>query len=131
MEINEALPLFDALSQETRLRALRHLVTAGPAGLSAGLLSEKLGTPQNTLSFHLAQLANAGLVSTVRQGRSIIYSANFDVVQGLIRFLVRDCCSDEAATLRADKRSGEATIHLGNCCEGPVTALPPAASSNQ
>jgi len=109
MDITKALVLFDALSQETRLRVFRLLVQAGPDGLAAGELSKKLGTPHNTLSFHLNHLANADAVLSRRQGRSILYSANYDTAQAIIEFLVKDCCR------------GEVEFKLGNCCEGVVT----------
>ena len=68
---------FDALSQETRLRVFRLLVEYGRDGTPAGMLSETLGIPHNTLSFHLAQMSHAGLVLSQREGRSIIYTAQF------------------------------------------------------
>jgi ArsR family transcriptional regulator len=117
MDIKEAIPLFDALSQETRLRAFRLLVQAGQGGLPAGELSEKLGTPHNTLSFHLNHLSNAGIVQSRREGRSIIYSANYDVMHALINFMVKDCCSDEFASIHEDNGSGCSTIELANCCD--------------
>ena len=94
MEIKNAIPIFTALSQETRLRAFRLLVEAGTEGLPAGELSRELGTPHNTMSFHLNHLSHAGVVSSRKLGRSIIYSANFDVVRDLIGFMVKDCCSN-------------------------------------
>ena len=109
--------MFDALSQETRLRAFRLLVRAGADGLAAGMLSEKLGTPHNTMSFHLNHLSNAGIVSSRKQGRSVIYSANFDSTRDLIGFMVEDCCSDEFATIRRDSDTGCSIIELANCCE--------------
>jgi ArsR family transcriptional regulator len=108
--------MFDALSQDTRLRAFRLLVQAGPDGLPAGALSEALRTAHNTLSFHLNHLSNAGVVTARRQGRSIIYTANFAQVQGLIEFMVRDCCSDEFASLRKDRKKGRSIIELADCC---------------
>ncbi len=117
MDIQQALVIFDTLSQETRLRAFRLLVAAGRSGMAAGSLSEALGIPHNTLSFHLNHLSNAGVVSSSKQGRSVIYSANFDSVQGLIAFVVKDCCSQEFATMREDQTSGCAIIELTNCCQ--------------
>ena len=108
--------MFDALSQETRLGAFRLLVQAGSEGLAAGALSEKLSTPHNTLSFHLTHLSNAGIVSSRKQGRSVIYSANFDLTHELIGFMVRDCCSDEFASMRQDSNSDCSIIELANCC---------------
>lgn len=116
MEINNATMIFDALSQETRLKAFRLLVEAGSDGLAAGAISEALGTPHNTLSFHLSHLTNAGIIRSQKQGRSIIYFAHFDVMQDLIGFMVKDCCSNEFATMRTDKGKGCAVIELANYC---------------
>ncbi len=121
MDVKDAIPLFDALSQETRLSAFRLLVQAGAQGLPAGALSERLGTPQNTLSFHLSHLSNAGIIQSRREGRSIIYSANYEVMHRLISFMVKDCCSDEFASIHEDKRSGCSIIELADCCELPET----------
>ena len=84
MDIQQAIIMFDALSQETRLKAFRLLVQAGPDGLAAGVLSDDLGTPHNTMSFHLSHLSNAGIISSRKKGRSVIYTANFDVTRDLI-----------------------------------------------
>jgi ArsR family transcriptional regulator len=115
MDIADAVVLFDALSQETRLKAFRLLVQAGQQGLPAGALSEKLGTPHNTLSFHLNHLSNAGIINSRREGRSIIYFANYDVMHGLISFMAKDCCSADFASIQEDKRSGCSIIELTNC----------------
>lgn len=119
MDIQEALIAFDALSQETRLRVFRLLVEYGPDGAPAGTLSETLGIPHNTLSFHLNHMSNADLVVSRREGRSIIYSANFDFFTGLIRFMVEDCCRVEFATIRSGKKKGSSVIELMNCCQKP------------
>ena len=113
--------MFDALSQQTRLEAFRLLVQAGLAGLPAGVLSDKLDIPHNTLSFHLNHLSNAGVVSFHKQGRQVIYKANFEAINGLISFLVEDCCSQEFANVRRDEKTGCSIIELSNCCE-PVKA---------
>jgi len=112
MKTNAATAMFDALSQETRLRAFRLLVEAGAEGMPAGGLSEALGTPHNTMSFHLSHLSNAGLVSSRRDGRSIIYVANFDIIRDLIAFMVKDCCRAEFVSIRSDKRKGCSVIEL-------------------
>lgn len=117
MDIQEAIIVFDALSQETRLRVFRLLVKAGPAGLAAGVISESLGTPHNTMSFHLNHLSNAGIISSRKDGRSVIYSANFDATNKLIAFMVKDCCSAEYASIREDKKAGCSIIELANCSE--------------
>lgn len=117
MEIQQAIAMFDALSQETRLGAFRLLVQAGPTGLAAGVLSERLCTPHNTMSFHLNHLSNAGMISSRKQGRSVIYSANFEVTRDLIGFMVVDCCSVEFASIREDSKNGYSVIELANCCK--------------
>ncbi|NND00970.1 MAG: helix-turn-helix transcriptional regulator [Gammaproteobacteria bacterium] len=122
MDIQEAIIMFDALSQETRLRAFRLLVQAGPDGLAAGVLSDELGTPHNTMSFHLGHLSNAGIISSRKEGRSVIYSANFDVTRNLIAFIVKDCCSVEFANIREDKKTGCSIIELSNYCASETGA---------
>ena len=117
MDIKKSAFVFDALSQETRLRAFRLLVQAGSDGLPAGAISEELGIPQNTLSFHLNHLSHAGIVSSRREGRSIIYLANFDMIRDVLGFLVRDCCSREVANIRRDKKKGCSIIELLDCCK--------------
>jgi ArsR family transcriptional regulator len=116
MDIQKALIAFDALSQETRLKAFRLLVAEGPEGAPAGKLSEKLGIPHNTLSFHLSHMSNADLVSSRKEGRSIIYTANFSFVQELIRFMVENCCNVDFASVRTDKKRGCDVIELSDCC---------------
>lgn len=116
MDIQKALIAFDALSQETRLRVFRLLVEHGPEGAPAGALSNTLDVPHNTLSFHLSHMSNAGLVLSRREGRSIIYSANFEFFTGLIRFMVEDCCSVEFASIRDDQKRGCSVIELAGCC---------------
>ncbi|MGB5249557.1 MAG: metalloregulator ArsR/SmtB family transcription factor [Gammaproteobacteria bacterium] len=117
MNTDEAMILFDAFSQETRLRAFRLLVQASPDGLPAGELSERLGTPHNTMSFHLSHMANAGAVSSRKEGRSVVYTANFDAVRDLIGFMVKDCCSVGFASVREDRKRGCSVIELARCCE--------------
>ena len=81
-----------ALAQETRLDIFRLLVEKGPGGLPAGEIGERLGQPSPTLSFHLNQLRFAGLVVSRRESRSIIYSANFKAMNGLLAYLTENCC---------------------------------------
>ena len=119
MDIQEALIAFDALSQETRLQVFRLLVECGPDGAPAGKISERLKIPHNTLSFHLGHMSNADLILSRREGRSIIYSANFEFFTGLIRFMVEDCCRVEFANIRSDKKKGTSVIELMNCCQTP------------
>lgn len=117
MDIQEAIIAFDALSQETRLRVFRLLVEHGTHGAPAGKLSDALGIPHNTLSFHLNHMSNAELVTSRREGRSIIYTANFDLMRDLIGFMVKDCCSAQFASIRTDKKTGCSIIELADCCK--------------
>jgi DNA-binding transcriptional ArsR family regulator len=89
---NSVIKALAALAQEHRLAAYRLLVQAGPEGLPAGILADKIGVPPSSMSFHLAQLANAGLVMQRRQSRSIIYSADFDAMNGVMGYLTENCC---------------------------------------
>lgn len=93
MDERQALMAFGALSQETRLRILRALVTAGPDGVAAGAIAEGMEVSASNASFHLKELERAGLVTARRDARSIIYCASFDSLSGLLRFLMEDCCS--------------------------------------
>src|SRR5262249_5617129 len=81
-----------ALAQETRLDIFRVLVQKGPEGMPAGEIGARLGQPSPTMSFHLNQLRFAGLISSRRPSRSIIYSANFNTVTDLIGYLTENCC---------------------------------------
>ncbi|MCX2524243.1 ArsR/SmtB family transcription factor [Larsenimonas rhizosphaerae] len=92
MDSNDAVPLFAALAQPTRLAAFRLLVTHLPAGLPAGDIARRLDVPHNTMSSHLAVLERAGLVSSQRQSRLMIYQARLERVNDMIDFLARDCC---------------------------------------
>ena len=93
MDDHQALAAFGALSQETRLRILRMLVVAGPEGLAAGTIAERAEVSASNVSFHLKDLERAGLASARRDARSIIYSAAYDALSDLIRFLLEDCCA--------------------------------------
>ena len=93
METIDALSSFAALSQETRLDAFRLLVRHEPEGLPAGEIARQLAVPHNTMSAHLAVLLRAGWVTSRRQGRSIIYRADLAHLNGVVRFLARDCCA--------------------------------------
>ncbi len=92
MDASQALVAFAALSQETRLRLLRLLVTAGPDGMSAGALAVGVEASASNVSFHLSHLERAGLIASRREARSIIYSAAYPTLSGLIAFLMHDCC---------------------------------------
>ncbi len=87
-----AITALGALAQETRLDIFRLLIGRAPQGLPAGEIGERLGLPSPTLSFHLNQLRFAGLVTSRRQGRSIIYFADYEAMNGLLRYLTDHCC---------------------------------------
>ena len=94
MDAKGAVAGLGALAQPSRLEVFRLLVRRGPAGLAAGEISERVGVPPTTLSFHLSQLSRAGLVTSRRDGRSILYAANYPGMQGLMDFLLDHCCQD-------------------------------------
>lgn len=89
---NAALEAFGALASEHRLAIFRLLVQAGPEGMAAGDIADKLGIPASSLSFHLAHLTRADLIEQRRESRSLIYSANFPTMNGLIAFMTENCC---------------------------------------
>lgn len=107
MKESQALASLAAISQETRLRIVRRLVRAGPKGVAAGVLAEGFGVSPSNMSFHLKELDRAGLIGSRREARSIVYFANYDTLNGLIRFLMEDCC---------DRRPEVCTPGLAECC---------------
>jgi len=96
MEETAVVRSLAALAQPMRLRIFRELVVAGPGGLTPGVLTEALDVSSTTLSFHLKELAQSGLVSQERQGRNLIYRAAFDQMDALLRYLTENCCAGEA-----------------------------------
>ncbi len=113
MELKRAIGAFASLAQETRLQVFKILIEYGRTGTPAGTLSERLGIPQNTLSFHLSHLNRAGLLHSKREGKQIIYSANCDSIEELILYLKENCC-----TLEKPKDSSK------DCCPTPKTEKP-------
>lgn len=92
MQAEAVIRALGALAQEHRLAAFRLLVEAGAKGVPAGVLADRLGVPPSSMSFHLAQLANAGLVGQRRESRSIIYSADYGAMSALMGYLTDNCC---------------------------------------
>lgn len=90
-----AILALSALAQEHRLALFRLLVQTGPEGMAAGAIAAALAIPSSSLSFHLAHLTSAGLIDQHREGRSLIYSANFEAMNGLVAFLTENCCGGE------------------------------------
>ncbi|MCE6076495.1 metalloregulator ArsR/SmtB family transcription factor [Agrobacterium vitis] len=109
MDQKQALSAFAALSQETRLLIVRMLVVAGPDGMAAGALAEKIDVSPSNISFHLKELEHSGLIAAQRQSRSIIYTANYAALGGLVRFLMEDCCSGHPEICAP-------SIELAACC---------------
>ena len=92
MDEQEVIKALTALAQPVRLKVFRALVVTGQAGLTPGAMAEGLGIPQNTLSFHLKELAHAGLVTQERASRNIIYRAAYARMNALLGYLTENCC---------------------------------------
>jgi DNA-binding transcriptional ArsR family regulator len=96
MKTRDVLAALAALAQESRLAAFRLLVQIGPEGLAASKIAEQLDLAPSSLSFHLKELSHAGLITARQDGRFIIYSANFDTMNGLLAFLTDNCCGGQS-----------------------------------
>jgi DNA-binding transcriptional ArsR family regulator len=108
LKVIEAL---GALAQESRLDIFRLLVEKGQDGMMMSAIGEALDLPHATLSFHLDKLRQAGLVTNKREGRSVIYSANYDALVGSIRYLTENCCRDSDRSCRVEIKD------KNPCCE--------------
>jgi ArsR family transcriptional regulator len=98
MKNDKAIAALAALAQESRLAVFRLLVGAGPEGLSATRIAEQLDLPPSSLSFHLKELMRAEMVSQKKEGRSLIYSADFKTMNALLGFLTENCCGGNPCT---------------------------------
>lgn len=96
MEENDVIRSLAALAHGLRLQVFRLLVVAGPSGLTPGSITEQVGVPGATLSFHLKELMNARLITQEREGRHLIYRAAFEHMNDLLGFLTANCCQGEA-----------------------------------
>lgn len=119
MQIKDAVAALSALAQESRLAVFRHLVEAGPAGDTPGNIAASLGVAPSTLSFHLKELANAGLVASRTASRYHIYSADFERMAALMTYLTQNCCRGQPAECLAPAETG-----LSAC--PPSSPCPPA-----
>ena len=99
----DVIQSLSALAQGMRLRVFRSLVVAGPEGQTPGQLSEQLEVPAATLSFHLKELAHAQLISQERDGRSLIYRANFERMNSLLAYLTEHCCEGQDCGVPASR----------------------------
>ena len=118
MKINDmstTITKLAALAQEKRLALFRLLVEAGPPGLAAGIIAERLDVAAPTLSFHLKELTRAGLIRPTQQGRYVVYSADFDAMNGLIAYLTENCCRmcDAVAASAAEVKPRRALARNG------------------
>ena len=95
MKMDSVIAALGALAQEHRLQLFRLLVRTGSGGLPAGRIAGELGVPNSSLSFHLAQLQEAGLITQRREGRSLIYAADYAAMDALMGFLTENCCGGE------------------------------------
>ena len=96
MDGKDAVAALGALAHETRLAVFRMLVERGPDGLSAGVIAEKLGLPPSSLTFHLQQLAHAGLITQRRLSRQLIYAMDVAAMNAVMGYLTENCCGGEA-----------------------------------
>ncbi|WP_118184403.1 ArsR/SmtB family transcription factor [Paraburkholderia phosphatilytica] len=101
MDSNLVVRALGALAHESRLAIFRALVVAGPDGMPAGEIAQRLGLSPSSLSFHLKDLSHACLVIGNQQGRFIFYSANFDAMNGLVGFLTENCCAGATCAVNA------------------------------
>ncbi len=122
MEISAAVAALSALAHESRLEAFRLLVKAGPEGIAAGEIAAQLDVPAPTLSFHLAQLVRAGLLSSRRSGRSVRYALRVDGIRDLLGFVTQECCQGrpelcmpQEACADADLASAASEGDCGEC----------------
>ncbi len=98
MNTKDVIAALAALAQESRLAVFRLLVQVGPQGLAASKISEQLGIPPSSLSFHLKELSHAGLLMSRQEGRFVIYSAHFETMNGVMAFMVDNCCGGNPCT---------------------------------
>jgi DNA-binding transcriptional ArsR family regulator len=122
MKSKAAVQSLAALAQETRLAVYRLLVQQGPSGMAAGEIATQLGLAPATLSFHLKELAHAGLVSARQDGRFIFYAADFDAMNALLAFLTENCCAADC---------GPACAPAAACNTSDRSARQPAPSTKR
>lgn len=116
MEEQDVVKSLAALAQPVRLRVFRALVMAGPEGLTPGALTEQLGVPATSLSFHLKELAYAGLISQERDGRHLIYRAAFDHMSTLLGYLTEHCCQGQPCSATEPRPKGKRTSRTCATC---------------
>ena len=103
MDQRSALAAFSALSHETRLEILRLLVPVGQKGMAAGAIGARINASASRLSFHLQAMGQAGLLTSLRQSRNVIYRVDYDRLRHLVQYLTNDCCGSHPAVCHAAK----------------------------
>ncbi len=104
MKVAQVVKALAALAQATRLEVYRTLVAAGPAGMAAGEIAEKLAIAPASLSFHFKTLTHAGLIESRQEGRFIYYSANFEAMNGMVDYLTENCCGGNPGACRTPRK---------------------------
>jgi len=99
MKSNQVIAALGALAHEHRLAVYRLLVARGPEGLPAGSIAERVGVIPSSLTFHLQNLQRAGLIAQRREGRQLVYSTDFGVMNSVVTYLTENCCGDSAACI--------------------------------
>jgi ArsR family transcriptional regulator len=110
MEKSDAVAALAALAQDNRLDVFRLLVQAGPDGISAGQVAAQLDLAPNTLTFHFDRLRAAGLASVRREGRSMIYAARYEAMNGLLAYLTENCCRGAPGACKPEPGASESCI---------------------
>ena len=103
MTEEEVIKALGALAHPVRLKVFRALVVSGSSGLTPGVMQEGLGIPATTLSFHLKELSTAGLVTTEKASRHLVYRAAYDQMNGVLGYLTDNCCAGEACAASASE----------------------------
>jgi DNA-binding transcriptional ArsR family regulator len=116
MKFEAAIEAFSALAQETRLGVLRALIKSGPQGAAAGALAAEFAASPPVMSFHLKALAQAGLVTARKRGRSIHYAADYGGLRALVDFLMAECCQGDP------RLCGPYVVNKEKCNEAPACA---------
>jgi len=105
MKVAQVVKALGALAQATRLEMYRTLVAAGPDGMAAGEIAEKLAIAPASLSFHFKTLTHAGLIESRQEGRFIYYSANFEAMNGMVDYLTENCCGGNSNVCKTPRRT--------------------------
>ena len=108
MHTKNALAALAALAQEARLKVIRLLVEIGPEGMAASKISDRMRVVPSSLSFHMKELAHAKLVTSRQDGRFVIYAANFDTINELMRYLTENCCSGNSCVAARETELAQA-----------------------